>query len=123
MDIVDHKISVRERVWTELRKVAVPDSRFHFDFGEFIADFQGGEAAVQRLVDHPYYRDSSYIFHHAGQLPRPPSPARASGRQDRADDDLFHTSAASGCSIRRKSTRSFISMPPRWTAWNMWANR
>lgn len=62
MDIVDHKISVRERVWSELRKVAVPDSRFHFDFGEFIADFEGGEAAVQRLVDHAYYRDSNYIF-------------------------------------------------------------
>lgn len=40
MDIVDHKASVRERVWNELRKVAVPDSRFHFDFGEFIADFE-----------------------------------------------------------------------------------
>nr|WP_319391075.1 5-formyltetrahydrofolate cyclo-ligase [uncultured Cohaesibacter sp.] len=62
MDIVDHKIKVRERVWRALRKVAVPDSRFHFDFGEFIADFEGGEAAVQRLVDHEYYQKSNYIF-------------------------------------------------------------
>ncbi len=62
MDIVDHKIKVRERVWRALRKVAVPDSRFHFDFGEFIADFEGGEAAVQRLVDHEYYQNSNYIF-------------------------------------------------------------
>lgn len=36
---MDHKESVRERVWSELRKVAVPDSRFHLDFGEFIADY------------------------------------------------------------------------------------
>ena len=62
VDIVDHKIKVRERVWRELRKVAVPDSRFHFDFGEFIADFEGGEEAVQRLVDHEFYKNSNYIF-------------------------------------------------------------
>lgn len=62
MDIVDHKISVRERVWSELRKVAVPDSRFHYDFGEFIADFEGGKAAVERLVSHAFYQNSKYIF-------------------------------------------------------------
>ncbi len=61
-EIVDHKSSVRERVWTELRKVAVADSRFHFDFGEFIADFEGGEEAVKRLMDNAYYRDAKLIF-------------------------------------------------------------
>lgn len=60
--IADHKASVRERVWSELRKVAVPDSRFHFDFGEFIADFEGGEEAVSRLLDHPYYRQANLVF-------------------------------------------------------------
>jgi 5-formyltetrahydrofolate cyclo-ligase len=58
----DHKGSVRERVWSELRKVAVPDSRFHFDFGEFIADFEGGDAAVDRLVDHPFYQRANFVF-------------------------------------------------------------
>ncbi|WP_255561395.1 5-formyltetrahydrofolate cyclo-ligase [Pseudohoeflea coraliihabitans] len=62
IDIADHKSSVRERVWSELRKVALPDSRFHYDFGEFIADFEGGEAAVERLIDHRYYRDANYLF-------------------------------------------------------------
>lgn len=62
MDIVDHKASVRERVWSELRKVALPDSRFHFDFGEFIADFEGGEEAVARLTAHPFYQDSTFVF-------------------------------------------------------------
>lgn len=62
MDIVDHKASVRERVWNELRKVAVPDSRFHFDFGEFIADFEGGEEAVARLTDHVFYQSANFVF-------------------------------------------------------------
>lgn len=62
MNIVDHKASIRERVWTELLKVAVPDSRFHFDFGEFIADFEGGEAAVDRLTSHDFYRNADFIF-------------------------------------------------------------
>jgi len=59
---MDHKASVRERVWSDLRKVAVPDSRFHFDFGEFIADFQGSDAAVERLTSHRYYKNADIIF-------------------------------------------------------------
>lgn len=59
---MDHKKSVRERVWTELTKVAVPDSRFHYDFGEFIADFEGGEAACERLIAHHYYKNAKLIF-------------------------------------------------------------
>ncbi len=60
--VAEHKSEVRERVWTELRKVAVPDSRFHFDFGEFIADFQGGDVAVKRLIAHRYYQQSNFVF-------------------------------------------------------------
>lgn len=59
---MDHKSSVRERVWAELARVAFPDSRFHFDFGEFIADFEGGEAAVARLTAHAAYRDAETVF-------------------------------------------------------------
>lgn len=62
IDIDRHKSSVRERVWSKLREVAVPDSRFHYDFGEFIADFEGGAAAVDRLTDHRFYRDAQFIF-------------------------------------------------------------
>lgn len=61
-DIDRHKTEVRNRVWADLRKVAVPDSRFHFDFGEFIADFEGGEEAVARLTAHKYYQDAQFIF-------------------------------------------------------------
>jgi 5-formyltetrahydrofolate cyclo-ligase len=59
---MDHKASVRSEVFATLRTVAFPDSRFHFDFGEFIADFQGSDKAVQRLVDHRYYQESQVIF-------------------------------------------------------------
>ncbi len=59
---MDHKASVRSEVFATLRTVAFPDSRFHFDFGEFIADFQGSDRAVQRLVGHRYYRDAEVIF-------------------------------------------------------------
>ena len=57
-----HKSDVRERVFSELRKVAHPDSRFHFDFGEFIADFQGSSAATDRLMAHRHYRDAKCLF-------------------------------------------------------------
>jgi 5-formyltetrahydrofolate cyclo-ligase len=59
---MDHKSDVRNRVWHDLRKVAAPDSRFHYDFGEFIADFDGGAAACERLVAHRFYRDAMLIF-------------------------------------------------------------
>jgi len=59
---MDHKSTVRERVFGELRKVAYPDSRFHYDFGEFITDFQGSSAATDRLMAHRYYQQSECIF-------------------------------------------------------------
>jgi 5-formyltetrahydrofolate cyclo-ligase len=59
---MDHKSDVRERVFRELRKVAFADSRFHFDFGEFITDFAGSDAAVARLVSHRFYQESKVIF-------------------------------------------------------------
>ena len=59
---MDHKADVRERVFKDLRQVAFADSRFHYDFGEFIADFAGSEAALERLVAHRYYQQSQYLF-------------------------------------------------------------
>jgi len=59
---VDHKASVRSEVFAVLRTVAFPDSRFHFDFGEFIADFQGSDAANQRLINHRHYQAAKVIF-------------------------------------------------------------
>ena len=58
----DHKGDVRARVFKNLRRVARPDSRFHFDFGEFIADFEGSEAAARRLMAHPAWQGSQVVF-------------------------------------------------------------
>lgn len=59
---MDHKSSVRERVFAQLREVAYPDSRFHYDFGEFIADFRGSDEALARLVAHRYYQQAQCLF-------------------------------------------------------------
>src|SRR3954447_19063749 len=43
----------RARVWAELRGVARPDSRFHWDFASFIPDFVGSEACADRITALP----------------------------------------------------------------------
>lgn len=58
----EHKSAVREQVWKELRKVAFPDSRFDYDFSEFIADFEGSYEAVTRLTQLSSYKCARTIF-------------------------------------------------------------
>lgn len=58
----EHKAAVRSKVWTELRRVAYPDSRFHFDFSSFIADFEGSRAANDRLLALPAFRGCRCVF-------------------------------------------------------------
>lgn len=57
-----HKADVRGKVWDELRQVAFPDSRFHFDFSSFIADFEGSQAAADKLLALPSYQSCSTVF-------------------------------------------------------------
>lgn len=57
-----HKADVRTRVWEQLRKVAHPDSRFHYDFSSFIADFQGSDAANDALLAQPCLRGATCVF-------------------------------------------------------------
>jgi 5-formyltetrahydrofolate cyclo-ligase len=58
----DHKADVRSRVWQKLHEVAFPDSRFHFDFSSFIADFEGSQVATERLLALPSFRSCSTVF-------------------------------------------------------------
>ncbi|KAG0647521.1 Methenyltetrahydrofolate synthase domain-containing [Hyphodiscus hymeniophilus] len=60
--LADGKVDVRRRVWEPLLKVARPDSRHHFDFSSFIADFEGSAQAVERLTQLPSYIQSTIIF-------------------------------------------------------------
>ena len=53
---------VRQQIRNRLTEVALPDSRFHLDFAEFIPDFTGSDRALARLVDLPCYRTGRYAF-------------------------------------------------------------
>lgn len=53
---------IRQKVWGELCKVALPDSRFHYDFEEFIPDFVGSNQATKRLVKMDIFKNSNVVF-------------------------------------------------------------
>lgn len=52
----------RERVWSELREVARPDSRFAWDFSSFIADYEGSEDGANRLLQRAEDRGDASWF-------------------------------------------------------------
>ena len=52
----------RERIWKALLRVGRPDSRFHWDFSSFIADFEGNEAATGRILELDVWRASDTVF-------------------------------------------------------------
>lgn len=53
---------VRQKIWSRLKDVARPDTRFHLNFAEVIPDFEGSEAATDRLVELDAYKASKYAF-------------------------------------------------------------
>ncbi|QSZ28606.1 hypothetical protein DSL72_003105 [Monilinia vaccinii-corymbosi] len=57
-----HKSQVRDRVWEELRYVAIPDSRFDHDYSSFICDFVGSKDAGRQLIKMPCYISAEAIF-------------------------------------------------------------
>lgn len=60
--LAEGKEDVRKRVWERVLNVARPDSRHHFDFNSFIADFQGSDQATERLTRLPAYINSKVLF-------------------------------------------------------------
>ncbi len=52
----------RKTVWKELIKVALPDSRFHYNFNEFIADYRGSEHATKLLTTLPEYQQAENLL-------------------------------------------------------------
>jgi 5-formyltetrahydrofolate cyclo-ligase len=56
------KDEMRQRIWRGLRKVARPDSRFHWDFAEFITDYEGSEEGAQRIQALPAWQTSKLMF-------------------------------------------------------------
>ena len=56
------KVAARRLVWEKLKHVAVPDSRFHLDFNQFIPDFNGSTVASTNLVDLDIYKSAKTVF-------------------------------------------------------------
>ncbi len=56
------KEAIRQHVWEHLRRVARPDSRFHWNFAEFIADYEGSETGAERIQALPAWKTSTLMF-------------------------------------------------------------
>jgi len=52
----------RQRIWDRLKNVARPDTRFHMQFADFIPDFEGVEAATDRICALPAYQNCQLAF-------------------------------------------------------------
>jgi 5-formyltetrahydrofolate cyclo-ligase len=52
----------RERVWNSLLEVGRPDSRFHWDFSSFIADFEGSDLATARICGLDAWKQADRVF-------------------------------------------------------------
>lgn len=52
---------LRRVIWDRLIEVARPDSRFHFDFANFIPDFEGSRRCVDAIRRMPEYREARTI--------------------------------------------------------------
>lgn len=50
------------RVYHDLIRIAIPDSRFNFDFLSFTPDFRGSAAAVERVLELPCYKSAATIL-------------------------------------------------------------
>ncbi|MHC1771147.1 MAG: 5-formyltetrahydrofolate cyclo-ligase [Flexilinea sp.] len=54
--------TARLKIWEELRKVARPDSRFSWDFAEFITDYEGSDSCAELLTQQEFYKKANVIF-------------------------------------------------------------
>lgn len=61
-NLESHKSIIRNKVWSQLHNVALPDSRFHHDYSSFIADFVGSSRATDLLASLPTYQHAEVLF-------------------------------------------------------------
>ena len=63
-EVIDEskKNQLREEVWAELRTVARPDSRFHWDFREFVPDFEGSQRCKQAIQNTEFFQSAEVLF-------------------------------------------------------------
>ncbi|SDQ57617.1 5-formyltetrahydrofolate cyclo-ligase [Microbacterium sp. cf332] len=60
--ITDPTQAYRDRIWSVLERVGRPDSRFHWDFSSFIADFEGNDRATARILELDAWRAADRVF-------------------------------------------------------------
>jgi 5-formyltetrahydrofolate cyclo-ligase len=53
---------IRQKIWSRLIDVALPDSRFHLNFADVIPDFHGSATATEFVVNSPAYNSCRYAF-------------------------------------------------------------
>ncbi len=53
---------IRQHIWTKLKDVAKPDTRFDMNFAEVIPDFEGSEAATDRIMEMQECKDAKFLF-------------------------------------------------------------
>tara|TARA_Y100001960_G_C14681635_1_gene831492 strand:+ start:63 stop:806 length:744 start_codon:yes stop_codon:yes gene_type:complete len=56
------KQQIRLKVWQKLKNVALPDSRFHLNFEEYIPDFKDSSEACNQIVKSKEYKKSKFLF-------------------------------------------------------------
>lgn len=61
-DSVDAAQRYRDQIWKTLQLVGRPDSRFHWDFSSFIADFEENEVATANLVELDAWQSAEWVF-------------------------------------------------------------
>lgn len=54
--------AARTEVWEKLYKLARPDSKFSWDFAEFICDYEGSENSARLLTETDMYKNAKVIF-------------------------------------------------------------
>ncbi|PDM26595.1 methenyltetrahydrofolate synthetase [Candidatus Bathyarchaeota archaeon B24-2] len=57
-----NKEDIRKKVWAELRKVAKPDSRFHWNFSKFIPDYEGSDRCAEAVRNLDEYKKAKVLM-------------------------------------------------------------
>ena len=56
------KQQIRLKVWQKLKDIALPDSRFHLNFEEYIPDFKDSINAHNQIIKTDEYKKSKLLF-------------------------------------------------------------
>jgi 5-formyltetrahydrofolate cyclo-ligase len=59
---INAKATVAANIASAMERHALPDSRFHLDFSEFIPDFPGSDVAARRITADTAYQQARYLF-------------------------------------------------------------